>query len=286
MALLCRRNTFLGVICACLIVLGELYAFSLHFETRAIILRAHFVVLVQVFLLVVSMSLWNSLTKFDSEVLSSANPSFNDEHSTPASSTPNNHPVNSKWTLWKYLVLFYMILCHSAYLTNVFLIGNEPHWYSMLAYSCLGIYFQLATAIFSLRFTKWIVKLLFRWRTGRELKSKLYSKKLTAALAILYAVSAAFWGFHAAAQMPRLKTVKIPLKGLEDHYHGTSIIQLSDIHLGPTVGQAKLAQIAEVVNNNNPGENVFFTYIYSQQGILHNKYIFFFYSIVTIPISG
>ena len=59
-------------------------------------------------------------------------------------------------------------------------------------------------------------------------------------------------GFINARSVPRIVEVDIPLPGLAPALHGLSIVQLSDIHIGPTIKRAMLARIVDRVNRLRP----------------------------------
>ena len=52
-----------------------------------------------------------------------------------------------------------------------------------------------------------------------------------------------------------MKSVTIGVNGLSHRWHGARIVQISDIHLGPTVGFSKLSRIVNVVNSLKPVEH-------------------------------
>ena len=244
--MLMTHKLMLGVCFLCFVIIGELYAFSLHFETRAKVFRAHFVVLVQVFLGLVSKFLWKNLADLNLK----AKPA---SASNSSSSAPEINNENTRWTAWKTVLSVYLVLSHLSYLTNLVFIGKDPHWFAMLAYCALGSYLQLATAVaflkafnVGLRFVKWKAG-------GGSRNSVIISKQSTAVLAILYAVCAAFIGLTAAAQVPQVKNVTVPIRGLAQSWQNTRIVQICDIHLGPTVGFSKLSAIVDIVNSLHPG---------------------------------
>ncbi|XP_076470421.1 transmembrane protein with metallophosphoesterase domain-like [Babylonia areolata] len=215
---------------------GELYAFSLHFEARALVLRAHFIALVEVFMCLMSRFLWKNLTNLK-----------------PATVPSGNHDTETTgWTLWKTVLLSYLVVSQMSYMTNIFFIGKNPHWFAMLAYSSLGSYIQLSVAIALLKLVNYAGHCL-KWKwNGNGSRKIVFSKRSTAVLAVLYATCAAFYGLTSAAQMPKVKRVTIPVKGLSRRWHNTHIVQVSDIHLGPTVGFSKLDAIVDIINSLNP----------------------------------
>lgn len=248
MAMPMSRKLVIGVCSLIFIIICELYALSLHFETRAKVFRAHFVVLVQVFLYLVSKFLWKNLSDFQpATICSSASTANSSAREGDRRETPTRH-----WTAWKSVLLCYFGLCHCSYLTNLFLMGKDPHWFAMLTYCALGCYLQLATALVILMMLNFGMCCI-TWRSGGGFSRTIFSKRSSAVLAILYAVCAAFYGLTSAAQLPKVKNVSIPVKDLSNKWYGTHIVQISDIHLGPTVGYSKLSAIVDVINELNPG---------------------------------
>ncbi|XP_025115219.1 transmembrane protein with metallophosphoesterase domain-like isoform X2 [Pomacea canaliculata] len=78
------------------------------------------------------------------------------------------------------------------------------------------------------------------------------SKRRTAILALVYAFLATAFGIYKAAQIPEVKKVMIPIQDLQRSWEGARIVQISDIHLGPTVGWTKLNAIVDVINSLRP----------------------------------
>lgn len=151
--------------------------------------------------------------------------------------------------LGKAVLLIYLALCHVSYLTNLFLINTDPHWLSMLSYSCFGSYIQLISGICIFKLLSLALSLCKKRDSGHsQLIQKYYPL-----LAVMYMIIASSFGLYTASQPPSVKHVAIPVKDLPSNLEGISIIQLSDIHLGPTVGFSKLSKIVEIVNEEKPG---------------------------------
>ncbi|BFZ13039.1 hypothetical protein BsWGS_16078 [Bradybaena similaris] len=150
--------------------------------------------------------------------------------------------------LGKVILFFYLLMCHVSYLTNLFLISTDPHWISMLTYASFGSYIQLLTGLGMFKLLSLAVSVCQKLR-GR---SNLLSYKYVAALALVYMIAASTIGLYTASKPPAVKHVTVKLKDLPSSLDGLSIVQLSDIHLGPTVGRSKLTRIVEIVNTENP----------------------------------
>jgi predicted MPP superfamily phosphohydrolase len=55
-------------------------------------------------------------------------------------------------------------------------------------------------------------------------------------------------GLHEARRVPRVKKVEVPIKGLDPALDGFHIVQLSDIHVGPTIKGDFLSAVVDEVN--------------------------------------
>lgn len=66
------------------------------------------------------------------------------------------------------------------------------------------------------------------------------------AIAVVLVISVA--GFFNARKLARVVRVEIPLRNLPARLHGFRIVQISDIHVGPTIKQGYLSRIVNQVN--------------------------------------
>ena len=69
---------------------------------------------------------------------------------------------------------------------------------------------------------------------------------------VALAVIATVWGFINARRVPAIVSVKIPLKNLPEKLIGFTLVQISDIHIGPTIKGKYLAKIVDEVNSLRP----------------------------------
>ena len=60
--------------------------------------------------------------------------------------------------------------------------------------------------------------------------------------------TASGWGFREARRVPDVVDVKVPFEDLPEGLEGFRIVQLSDIHVGPTIRRPKVERIVERVN--------------------------------------
>ncbi len=158
---------------------------------------------------------------------------------------------------WGLLVLLFLTLVHGSYLCLFFLVDTEPHWLSMLSFSCLGIYVILLFFLFVFGCLIRLRRLLSRSRGGED--ALVNGSVSHIVLAMILTAILAVYGLVNAAQPPRVIEVEIPVEKLPESLNGLRLVLLSDIHLGPTVGRSKLQRIVTMVNELNPGN---YNYMY------------------------
>ncbi len=71
---------------------------------------------------------------------------------------------------------------------------------------------------------------------------------VSAAVVPVLALLACVWGLFNARRRARVKRVDVPLTDLPEALHGFSIVQISDIHVGPTIKRGYVDAIVEKVN--------------------------------------
>ena len=135
-------------------------------------------------------------------------------------------------TIALFLILF---LGTTSIIVGLLLVGREPHW--------LGV---LVLSAFSFFIADIVDFLLSRvcGSTGRWTGVKLI-------LAVVAGLCLIVFG-SIGASLLKLQHVTVPIKGLSSRLNGTTIIQLSDIHLGPFIGRQRMASIVDQVNQQHP----------------------------------
>lgn len=68
----------------------------------------------------------------------------------------------------------------------------------------------------------------------------------------LLGATATAWGFANARRTARVVEVDLPVSGLPPALAGFTMVQLSDVHVGPTIGRAYVAAIVDAVNRLEP----------------------------------
>jgi predicted MPP superfamily phosphohydrolase len=101
----------------------------------------------------------------------------------------------------------------------------------------------------------WTGLWLFERITGEAVVDDERRKFLTGALNIgvlMLAGLGGAWGFRAATRSPRVVEVDIPIEGLPQELDGFRIAQVSDLHLGPTIGAEFARGVVQTVNGLAP----------------------------------
>src|SRR5688572_20854419 len=65
---------------------------------------------------------------------------------------------------------------------------------------------------------------------------RMFLSRVAASAAGAVAAAAGAWAVRSALRAPRIEEVKVPLKRLPRSLDGTTIVQLTDMHVGPTIG--------------------------------------------------
>lgn len=120
-------------------------------------------------------------------------------------------------------------------------------WLGLLLMGLFSSLFVLTLLRDALLVLVWLALWLF-WLAGREPVSLDAVLSLSAAAVPVLGLAATAWGFMSARRTARIVRVDVPISGLPAALHGFTVAQLSDIHVGPTIGQAYLRRIVARVN--------------------------------------
>lgn len=78
------------------------------------------------------------------------------------------------------------------------------------------------------------------------------SAKNRAVLICMLALMITVIGYFKATTIPDIKTVRIPIKDLSKRLEEIKIVQISDIHVGPTIKKSFLEGVVKKINDLNP----------------------------------
>ncbi|MCJ8737311.1 hypothetical protein PDJAM_G00022470 [Pangasius djambal] len=148
---------------------------------------------------------------------------------------------------WRAAVLLFLALAHCSYLSMFYLVDTEPHWLSLLSFSCLGVYVIL---LFLLMVFSCASRVLQMFSKGSVVAVGGSARQT--GLALVMTALLAVYGLLNAAQPPQVVEVEVPLEKLPASMDGLKLVLLSDIHLGPTVGRSQLQRVVTMVNQLEP----------------------------------
>ncbi|NXU54415.1 TMPPE metallophosphoesterase, partial [Turnix velox] len=176
--------------------------------------------------------------------------------STVTTFSRSSAATSSCFILWKIAVFTFLTLSHSSFFTLLFLVAEEPYFFSLAAYTCLGAYIILIFFLFTLG----SVEQAYKFFAGKGTKASIGNKNSRTAmkpvLAVLLTVVLTVVGLLNASQPPTVNSVEIPVHKLPPSMNNLKVVLLSDIHLGPTVGKTKLAMIVRMVKALKPDVTV------------------------------
>lgn len=206
--------------------------------TRARLFRAQFLLLINSLLLLGSLYIWKRVvTRLCGARL-------------PAASGASTRAWSHR--CWRAAVLLFLVLAHCSYLSMFYLVGTEPHWLSLLSFSCLGVYVILLFLLMVFGFANRMLQMFCKGSVVA-----VSSSGRQTVLALMMTMMLAAYGLFNGAQPPQVVEVEVPLEKLPASMDGLKVVLLSDIHLGPTVGRTQLQRIVTMVNQLEPGKTKF-----------------------------
>lgn len=122
------------------------------------------------------------------------------------------------------------------------------------AYVWMGLLIFLLPALWVFDFAKagWWLSRMRKDEAPPDPARRLALARGAAALSTLGAASAGAVSVHQGLQPPTLREIEVPIDGLPPALRGLRIVQLSDIHIGPTLRRDFCAALVERVNALKP----------------------------------
>ena len=229
-----------------LLFLGNLYArgMDLKKESRAVLLRLQFVIFLESLMFIGSVYLWSNVNR-----------ALADCHQLTAAQAAS---AATRARVVRTVTLAFLGLVHGSYPIALFFTGKDPHPLGMLSFAALGTFIQLVICLPCINSVHWILRKIasskLRLRPRRGAVSKVQAQRLKVFLATVYALSVVSYGVFCASQPPVIKRLDVPIQKLSPSLDGLRIVQISDIHMGPTVGNKRVGNIVDIINNMKPGK--------------------------------
>lgn len=225
-----ERTTFrLSVLFLLLVVLLEVWVFYMETNRRVRALRLHVLCLQE---LSVTAAVWYTWKRVKFIFQSSKTLSVN--------------------TIAKGVFFVHLGFSQAAIVLGLVYIGPEPLYVTRISQMCLGVTVFIALSILAVELVSYCIRKVLCVKSAENeaisVKTEIRWRTL---FALVTAAVLSFAGMLGVAQLA-VEKVNIPLSGLNPHLNGTTIVQLSDIHLGPYNGQSALRSIVQSVNTLNP----------------------------------
>lgn len=125
--------------------------------------------------------------------------------------------------------------------------ARRSGWWLTPVYVWIGTTFFLVLAAAAMDLSH----LVFESATFRGPETELTGARVRALLALTLGVSAATWAAREARKL-RVEHVEVPLTKLPRALDGLRIAQISDVHIGPTLGRTFLERVVSTVNDLEP----------------------------------
>ena len=160
-----------------------------------------------------------------------------------------NHPSFLNRVLLIFVILVLSLSQGSIVLGFIFS-GVEPHWISLLSYSSLGLLILLTTTTAISDLLTWIFGVFNL--SSRSSPSRTQYVRFQIVAILIISITLAVVALQNGLKEPLVKEIKIPLKNLPAEFNGFTIVQLPDLHVGPTVGRTMLDRVVKTTNQLNP----------------------------------
>lgn len=167
---------------------------------------------------------------------------------------------NPRWRRAGKIGLSAMALLMAAGLVlNRFELNPLGRGFSFLIYGWMGFIGVSVPLLFATDLVRWGVRLTRRGAGGAEgaegpadPQRRLVISRSAATLTGVGAVLASAQATHTGLREPELREVEVPIRDLPAALDGLRIVQLSDIHIGPTIGHDFLSAVVARVNALKP----------------------------------
>lgn len=219
-----QRTIYLSLLFLFLVVGVELWVFSLEHKNRVKAFRIHILVVFQTLIFLAVRYIWKRVTYL---LLSKELLSFS--------------------TLIKVVLFIILGLALSTFVIVVFWsLQPDPRFVAIVSSTCLGLVVMLTTAMLLVDLISFPLRRLFFQNLSRDPKNKT-EMKIRMLLSLIGAFVLIYAGSIGASTL-KVEKIEIPVKGLDPRLKGTTIVHLSDLHLGPFNGRTALKNLLAEVN--------------------------------------
>lgn len=155
---------------------------------------------------------------------------------------------DTKLTLFlKFLILTIFLLAQLSFVFVALVVRTDPLLLSYIATFSLGSLHLLAFSMAVIDACSFLYRRIVCRRSpmpGSSDKTELRLRMLVSLVSALFLIVVGSMGANSLT----VEYVTVPVKGLNSHLNGTTIVQVSDVHLGPFNGRSTLSSLVERVN--------------------------------------
>ncbi len=156
--------------------------------------------------------------------------------------------------IFKIVVLIVLLMSLITMVMTALPGTTDPYHLSVISTYCLGVLVFLTTClatfdVFMIIFCQ-LLKLIGRGNRNRTSQNR-NEIKIKTLLSLLCALVLILYGAFGASSV-NIVHITVPISGLHPTLNGTTIVQLSDIHLGPFNGRKAMEGLVKKVNILNP----------------------------------
>lgn len=162
----------------------------------------------------------------------------------------------SRWRRWGTAVLIGLGLYTPASFMAARVLGID--WPAPLIWPGLvwmGLALYLVLALVAADVVRWLVELWLWWRDRTRFRLPATKRRLYRVFAIAAAgaaTAATSFGVAAAACGPTTRRIDVPLDRLAPSMDGFVLVQVSDLHVGRTIGRSYVERVVSQVNSLDP----------------------------------
>lgn len=156
-------------------------------------------------------------------------------------------------TIVRTFTLLFLGFAHAAIIVGLFFLDREPAFITRFSSSCLGVTFFFSTSLLTVDIVSFLVRKLFYGQIPNRLNKDraMYDIKWRTAISLFATVALSLAGVVIVTNLT-VERLDIPVHGLNPRLNKTTIVQLSDIHLGGYSGYSTLQNIVDKVNELEP----------------------------------
>ena len=157
--------------------------------------------------------------------------------------------INTSWlvrTIAQLLSIVFLGLATINFLIMDLSISHEPSTLVLICSFMLGITLFIFIAMVTIDISGFVLRRLFFTKLSSD--SKRREEIVRTLFSLFCGILLSFFGLVGVNNL-QIEPVTIPIKALHPSLNGTTIAQLSDIHLGPFIGRSRLKRIVDITNS-------------------------------------